>query len=226
MEFKKTMAEYIGVKHGVVVNSGSSANLIAVSALKSKKIDNPLEDGDEVITPFAGFPTTVNPIIQNGLVPVFIDVELGSYNIDISKIEAAISSRTRAILLVHTLGNPVDMNAVMAIARKNNLYVIEDCCDALGSEIWGQKVGSFGDVATCSFYPAHHITLGEGGMVYTNNDIIARAVASFRDWGRDCYCKGGDNNTCGRRFKGNYGDLPYGYDHKYVYSHIGYNLKV
>jgi len=230
MDFEKTMAEYIGVKHGVVVNSGSSANLIAVSALKSKKIDNPLEDGDEVITPFAGFPTTVNPIIQNGLVPVFIDVELGSYNIDISKIEAAISSRTRAILLVHTLGNPVDMNAVMAIARKNNLYVIEDCCDALGSEIWGQKVGSFGDIATCSFYPAHHITMGEGGICVTSDKNMAIIMRSLREWGKDCYCYGKasvgmKDGFCGKRFSKWLPDLDEIIDHKYVYSEIGYNLK-
>ena len=230
VDFEKKIAEYFGVSHGVVVNSGSSANLIAVSALKSLKMDNPLKDGDEIITPFAGFPTTVNPIIQNGLIPVFVDVELGSYNIDISKIEAAISPRTRAIVVVHTLGNPVDMKAVMEIARRNQLYVIEDCCDALGSEIHGQKVGSFGDIATCSFYPAHHITMGEGGIAVTSDKNLSIVMRSLREWGKACYCYGkGSVNMkdgfCNKRFSKWLPDLDEIVDHKYVYSEIGYNLK-
>jgi len=241
-EFEGRFAEFVGVEYAMLVNSGSSANLLALTALTSRLLgEKRLKPGDEVITAAAGFPTTVNPIIQNGLIPVFIDVELGTYNIKVSELEKALSPKTKAIMIAHTLGNPFDLDKVMEFAKKYGLWVVEDCCDALGSRYLSaatpprlhastppvfQHVGTFGHVATCSFYPAHHMTMGEGGMVFTNNDEIARAVVSIRDWGRDCYCKGGENNTCGKRFSGKYGDLPTGYDHKYVYSHIGYNLKV
>ena len=227
--FESKLAEYIGMKDCIVVNSGSSANLLAISALKSFNIPNRLQDGDEIITPVCGFPTTISPIIQNNLIPVFVDVELGSYNIDVTKIEAAISSKTRAIFVVHTLGNPVDMQKVMEIAKRHNLFVIEDCCDALGTEIHGEKVGSFGDISTCSFYPAHHITLGEGGAVLASDRSISKVIRSMRDWGRDCFCAGekslDKNGACGKRFAKWLPDLDVIVDHKYVYSEIGYNLK-
>jgi CDP-6-deoxy-D-xylo-4-hexulose-3-dehydrase len=211
----------------MIVNSGSSANLVAISALTSPLLKSErLKAGDEVITVAAGFPTTVTPIIQNGLIPVFVDVDLETFNINPDLIEAAITPKTRAIALAHTLGNPFDLDRVKAIADKHNLFLVEDCCDAVGSTYNGKMVGTFGDIATTSFYPAHHITMGEGGSVLTSNPILKRAATSLRDWGRDCYCDPGCDNTCGRRFKGQYGELPEGYDHKYVYSHLGYNLKV
>jgi CDP-6-deoxy-D-xylo-4-hexulose-3-dehydrase len=185
-----------------------------------------LKPGDEVITVAAGFPTTVNPLLQNGMVPVFVDVDIPTYNIDPKKIEAAVTERTRAIMVAHTLGNPFDLDAVMAVAEKHNLWVIEDCCDALGSRYKGQHVGTFGHIATCSFYPAHHITMGEGGMVFTKDRDLRKIIESFRDWGRDCYCGPGCDNTCGKRFGQQLGSLPFGYDHKYTYSHLGYNLKI
>ena len=226
-QFEADFAEFVGAEYAMLTNSGSSANLLALSALTSPLLESKrLQKGDEVLTVAAGFPTTVNPIIQNNLVPVFLDIELGTYNIDTKDLERALSEKTRAIMLAHTLANPYDLDVIMRFVKKHDLFLIEDCCDALGSTYKGKHVGTFGHVATCSFYPAHHITLGEGGMVFTNDDVIARAVTSIRDWGRDCYCKGGENNTCGKRFSGKYGELPQGYDHKYVYSHIGYNLKV
>jgi CDP-6-deoxy-D-xylo-4-hexulose-3-dehydrase len=230
-EFETRFAEFVGVEYAMLTNSGSSANLLALTSLTSHLLgDKRLKPGDEVITVAAGFPTTVNPIIQNGLTPVFVDVEIGTYNINIDELKKAINEKTRAIMIAHTLGNPFNIEEVMKLVEKYDLWLVEDCCDALGSRYFYngeyRHVGTFGDVASCSFYPAHHITMGEGGIVFTNNDLIARAVISIRDWGRDCYCKGGENNTCGKRFSGKYGDLPYGYDHKYVYSHIGYNLKV
>ena len=226
-QFECEFSDFIDVEYAMLTNSGSSANLLALSALTSPLLGNKrLNPGDEVITVAAGFPTTVNPIIQNGLIPVFLDIELGTYNIKIEDLEKAVSEKTRAIVLAHTLGNPYDLDTIVGFADKHGLLLVEDCCDALGSTYKGKMVGTFGQVATCSFYPAHHITLGEGGMVFTNDSTIARAVTSIRDWGRDCYCKGGENNTCGKRFSGSYGELPVGYDHKYVYSHIGYNLKV
>jgi len=226
-QFELDFAAFVGSEYAMLTNSGSSANLLALTALTSPLMgERRLKPGDEVITVAAGFPTTVNPIIQNNLVPVFLDVELGTYNIKVDDLEKAMSQNTRAIMLAHTLANPYDLERVMEFVHKHDLFLVEDCCDALGSTYNGKHVGTFGHVATCSFYPAHHITLGEGGMVFTNDDLIARAVTSFRDWGRDCYCKGGENNTCGKRYSGQYGQLPHGYDHKYVYSHIGYNLKV
>lgn len=225
-QFEGLFADFVGVEYAMLTNSGSSANLLALSALTSRLLGNRrLKPGDEVITAAAGFPTTVNPIVQNNLIPVFLDIEVGTYNIKVSDLEQALGPKTRAVILAHTLANPYNLDSVMDFATRNNLFVVEDCCDALGSTYRGKHVGTFGHVATCSFYPAHHITLGEGGMVFTNDDTIARAVTSIRDWGRDCYCKGGENNTCGKRFSGQYGNLPFGYDHKYVYSHIGYNLK-
>jgi len=225
--FESEFAGFVGSEFAFLVNSGSSANLLALSALMSPLLgDKRLKKGDEVIAVAAGFPTTLNPIVQNGLVPVFVDVELGTYNVNPDLLEKAVGPKTRAIFLAHTLGNPYDLGAVSATARKHGLWLIEDCCDALGSTYRSQNVGTFGVVATCSFYPAHHITMGEGGAVFTNDAIIARAVRSLRDWGRDCYCAGGENNTCGKRFSAQYGNLPFGFDHKYVYSHIGYNLKV
>lgn len=225
--FEKKLAQFLGVKHLITVNSGSSANLVAFSALTSPKLgDRAIKPGDEVIGVAAGFPTTVNPIIQFGAVPVFVDIELGTYNIDISKLEAAISSKTKAIMLAHTLGNPYNLEAVVAICKKYNLWLVEDCCDALGSTYNNQTVGSFGDIATLSFYPAHHITMGEGGAVFTNNLELKQIAESFRDWGRDCYCAPGKDNTCNKRFCWKLGELPEGYDHKYIYSHLGYNLKI
>lgn len=226
-EFEKDFAKYMEQKYSIIVNSGSSANLVAFSTLTSEKLgDKRLKKGDEVITVAAGFPTTVNPIIQNGMVPVFVDVELGTYNIKVSELEKAVSDKTRAVMIAHTLGNPFDLKAVKEFCDKYNLFLIEDCCDAVGSKYDGKMVGTFGDLATVSFYPAHHITMGEGGGVLTSNLLLNRIATSFRDWGRDCYCDPGKDNTCGARFKMQFGKLPFGYDHKYVYSHIGYNLKV
>ncbi|AUT69264.1 lipopolysaccharide biosynthesis protein RfbH [Paraburkholderia hospita] len=226
-EFERRLAKYIGVDFLLTVNSGSSANLVAFSALTSSKLgDRAIKKGDEVIGVAAGFPTTVNPIIQFGAIPVFVDVELGTYNIDATKIEAAISPKTKAIMLAHTLGNPYNLEAITALCKKYNLWLIEDCCDALGSTYNGQRVGTFGDIGTLSFYPAHHITMGEGGAVFTNNPELKMIAESFRDWGRDCYCAPGKDNTCGKRFCWKLGSLPEGYDHKYTYSHLGYNLKI
>ena len=226
--FEKEFAQLIGVKRAIVCNSGSSANLLAVSALCSDLIDNPLKEGDEIITTASAFPTTVAPIVQNNLIPVFVDIRLGDYNIDVSKIEQAISSKTRAIMFAHTLGNPAEIHQIMEIAKKHNLYVIEDACDALDSKYEGKMIGSFGDISTYSFYAAHHITMGEGGALCTNNPKIARAILSLRDWGRDCFCETGEGNplgACGNRFNHRFENLPEGYDHKYVYSNLGYNLK-
>ena len=226
-EFEKRLAAFIGVKHLITVNSGSSANLVAFSTLTSPKLgDRAIQRGDEVIGVAAGFPTTVNPIIQFGAVPVFVDVDRLTHNIDAEKIEAAISPKTKAIMLAHSLGNPFNLDVVTAICKKHNLWLIEDCCDALGTTYRGQMVGTFGDIATLSFYPAHHITMGEGGAVFTNNDELKVIAESFRDWGRDCYCPPGKDNTCGKRFCWKLGDLPEGYDHKYTYGHLGYNLKI
>src|ERR1039457_6365550 len=225
-EFERKLARFVGVRSASLVNSGSSANLLAVSALTSPKLgDRSLKPGDEVITVAAGFPTTVNPIIQNRLVPVFVDVTLPTYEIDVTQLEAARSEKTRAVIIAHTLGNVFDLDAVMAFVRKHDLWLIEDCCDALGSTWKGRRVGTFGDIATCSFYPAHHITMGEGGAVLTDKPNIQVLIESFRDWGRDCWCHTGKENTCGKRFDWQLGSLPCGYDHKYTYSHIGYNLK-
>lgn len=226
-EFEKRLSTYLGVKHLITVNSGSSANLVAFSTLTSHKLgDRAIKPGDEVIGVAAGFPTTVNPILQFGAVPVFVDIELGTYNIDTLKVEEAISPRTKAIMLAHTLGNPYNLSAITALCKKHSLWLIEDCCDALGSTYDGKLVGTFGDIGTLSFYPAHHITMGEGGAVFTNNDQLRQIAESFRDWGRDCYCAPGCDNTCGKRFGWQLGSLPEGYDHKYTYSHIGYNLKI
>ena len=225
-QFERAFAKVMGARHAMLVNSGSSANLLAVSALTSPLLDGrELHAGDEVITVAAGFPTTVNPIFQNRLVPVFVDVDLPSYGIDVSQMEAALSPRTRAIMIAHTLGNPYDVGEVAAFAKQHNLLLIEDCCDAVGATFDGRSVGTFGDLATVSFYPAHHITMGEGGCVLAHKPIFKRIVESFRDWGRDCWCEPGKENTCGKRFIQQHGDLPWGYDHKYTYSHVGYNLK-
>jgi CDP-6-deoxy-D-xylo-4-hexulose-3-dehydrase len=224
--FEKKLARFVGVRGCSLVNSGSSANLVALTALTSPKLgERALKPGDEVITVAAGFPTTVNPIIQNRLVPVFLDVTLPTLEIDVEQLESALSPKTRAIMMAHTLGNTFNVDAVMAFAKKHKLWVVEDCCDALGSTYRGQKVGTFGDLATLSFYPAHHITMGEGGAVLTNTPLLQTLVESFRDWGRDCWCEPGVDNTCGKRFDWQLGTLPCGYDHKYTYSHIGYNLK-
>ena len=225
-EFESNLAKFLSTKRILTVNSGSSANLLAFSSLKSHLVKNNIQDGDEVITVAAGFPTTVNPIIQNNCIPVFVDVELPGYNIDTKKIEAAITKKTKAIMIAHTLGNPFEVDEIQRICKENNLFLIEDCCDALGSEYKGAKVGSFGDVATLSFYPAHHITMGEGGAVFSSKHLILKALESIRDWGRDCWCPPGKDNTCGVRFNWKLGDLPKGYDHKYIYSHLGYNLKI
>ena len=225
-QFEREFAKFIGVRTSTLVNSGSSANLLAVSALTSERLgERRLRPGDEVITVAAGFPTTVNPIIQAGLVPVFIDIQLGTYNVDPAQLEAAFSDKTRAVMIAHTLGNPFDLDAVTAFVKKHNLWLVEDCCDAVGSTYRNQRVGSFGDLATTSFYPAHHITMGEGGAVLAEKPLLKTLLESFRDWGRDCWCAPGDANTCGKRFDWQLGDLPHGYDHKYTYSHIGYNLK-
>jgi CDP-6-deoxy-D-xylo-4-hexulose-3-dehydrase len=225
-EFENRFAKVFGVRHCLLVNSGSSANLLAIAALTSPKLgDRRLKPGDEVITVAAGFPTTVNPILQNQLVPVFVDVHIPTYNIDVNQLEAALSPKTRAIMIAHTLGNPFDLATVSKFAKDHQLWLIEDCCDALGARFNGQHVGTFGDIATCSFYPAHHITMGEGGAVLTDSPKLKTLVESFRDWGRDCWCAPGMDNTCGKRFGWQLGDLPHGYDHKSIYSHIGYNLK-
>jgi len=226
-EFEKMLAAFIGVKHLITVNSGSSANLVAFSTLTSPKLgERAIQKGDEVIGVAAGFPTTVNPILQFGAVPVFVDVDPLTHNIDADKIEAAISPKTKAIMLAHSLGNPFNLDVVTELCKKYNLWLVEDCCDALGSTYRGQMVGTFGDIATLSFYPAHHITMGEGGAVFTKHDELKTVAESFRDWGRDCYCQPGKDNTCGKRFCQKLGDLPQGYDHKYTYSHLGYNLKI
>lgn len=226
-QFERAFARYVGVRGATLVNSGSSANLLALTALTSPKLgDRRLKPGDEVITLAAGFPTTVNPIIQNRLVPVFVDVQIPTYNIDASRLEAALSDRTRAVMIAHTLGNPFDVEAVQAFVSRHDLWLVEDCCDALGATYQGRKVGTFGDAATVSFYPAHHITMGEGGCVLTEKPLLKTIVESFRDWGRDCWCDPGKENTCGKRFQWELGELPCGYDHKYTYSHIGYNLKL
>ncbi len=225
-EFETELASFLGVEFAMLTNSGSSANLLAFTALTSPLLgEKKLKPGDEVISVAAGFPTTVNPILQNNMIPVFVDVEIGNYNAMIDQIRAAVGPKTRAIFLAHTLGNPYDLDAIMAIVKEKHLLLIEDCCDALGSTYKNRKAGSFGHVSSFSFYPAHHITLGEGGAIATADPNIAKAVKSLRDWGRDCYCNSGENNTCGKRFSASYGKLPHGYDHKYVYSHIGYNLK-
>jgi len=225
-DFEKKLARFFGVRSASLVNSGSSANLVALSALTSPKLgDRALKPGDEVITVAAGFPTTVNPIFQNKLVPVFVDVILPTYEIDVTKLEAARSEKTKAIMIAHTLGNVFNLGAVTEFCKKYNLWLVEDCCDALGATYNGQKVGTFGDIATVSFYPAHHITMGEGGAVLTNKPALQVLIDSFRDWGRDCWCEPGVDNTCGKRFDWQLGSLPCGYDHKYTYSHVGYNLK-
>ncbi|QMV12973.1 lipopolysaccharide biosynthesis protein RfbH [Vibrio spartinae] len=225
--FEKALGDYLGVPYVLTTTSGSSANLLALSALTSPKLgDRRLKPGDEVITVAAGFPTTVNPSIQNGLIPVFVDVDIPTYQIKPEMIEAAVSEKTKAIMIAHTLGNTFDLTEVCRVADKYNLWLIEDCCDALGSTYNGQMVGTFGDIATVSFYPAHHITMGEGGAVFTKNKELNKLVESFRDWGRDCYCAPGCDNTCGKRFEQQLGSLPHGYDHKYTYSHLGYNLKI
>ncbi|MFC0167414.1 lipopolysaccharide biosynthesis protein RfbH [Pseudoduganella danionis] len=226
-QFEAKLAKLIGVDFLITVNSGSSANLVAFNTLTSPKLGaRAIQPGDEVIGVAAGFPTTVNPIIQFGAIPVFVDVELGTYNIDVSKLEAAISPKTKAIMLAHTLGNPYNLDVITALCKKYKLWLIEDCCDALGSTYRGKMVGTFGDIGTMSFYPAHHITMGEGGAVFTNNAELKMIAESFRDWGRDCYCAPGKDNTCGKRFCQCLGTLPVGYDHKYTYSHLGYNLKI
>ncbi len=226
-QFEDEFARLFGLRHAMLTNSGSSANLLALTCLTSPSLkERALRAGDEVITVASGFPTTVNPIIQNGLVPVFLDVEIPTYNVDTSQLEEAVSKRTRAVMLAHTLGNPFNVAAVTEFARRHNLWLIEDCCDAVGAKYRGRHVGTFGDVATTSFYPAHHITMGEGGCVLTNRPALKTLIESFRDWGRDCWCVPGASNTCGKRFEWQLGGLPYGYDHKYTYSHIGYNLKM
>lgn len=226
-EFSGKIADFLRMEYVLLTNSGSSANLLAFSALTSEKLgDKRLKPGDEVISVAAGFPATVTPIIQYGLVPVFVDIDIPTYNIDISMMRKAITPKTRCIFLAHTLGNPFDIEAVMKLAQENNLWVIEDNCDAFGSEYSGRKTGSFAHLSTISFYPAHHITTGEGGAICTNDPQLALLVRAFRDWGRDCYCAGGENNTCGKRFSQQFGTLPFGFDHKYVYSEVGFNLKM
>ena len=225
--FEHDFARFCGIRYAMLVNSGSSANLAALSCLTSPKLgERQLRPGDEVITLATGFPTTVNPIVQNQLVPVFVDVDLATYNLDVIQLEAAYTERTRAIMVAHTLGNPFDLDAVTSFAKRRNLWLIEDCCDAVGATYKGKTVGTFGDLSTVSFYPAHHITMGEGGCVLTDNTILKTLVESFRDWGRDCWCAPGKEDTCGKRFGWKIGDLPEGYDHKYIYTHIGYNLKL
>ena len=225
-EFEFQFSQYLGVSSSLLVNSGSSANLIALSSLTSENLGNKrIKHGDEVITVAAGFPTTVNPIVQNGAIPVFVDIEEDTYNINVDEVETAISEKTRAIMVAHTLGNPFDVDKIMKIVKNHDLYLIEDNCDALGSRYKGRLTGTFGHFSTLSFYPAHHITMGEGGAVNTNDPILERIARSFRDWGRDCYCETGASDSCGMRFTQKFGELPLGYDHKYVYSHIGYNLK-
>ena len=226
-QFETEFAQVMGMKHALLCNSGSSANLLALTALTSSRLnERALKDGDEVITVAAGFPTTVNPIYQNRLTPVFVDVQLGTFDATIESIESAIGPKTKAIMMAHTLGNPFNLDGVMQVAKENDLFVIEDTCDAVGATYNGKPAGSFGDISTTSFYPAHHITMGEGGCVLVNSAPMKKIVESLRDWGRDCWCPPGNDNTCGRRFDWQLGELPYGYDHKYVYSHIGYNLKL
>lgn len=226
-EFAEKIADFLGIEHVLLTNSGSSANLLAFSALTSEKLGKKrLKPGDEVISVAAGFPATVTPIIQYGLIPVFVDVDIPTYNINIEMMRKAITPKTRCVFIAHTLGNPFDLDAVMELANEHNLWVIEDNCDAFGSEYKGKRTGIFGHISTISFYPAHHITTGEGGAICTNDPKLAQLVRAFRDWGRDCYCSGGENNTCGKRFSQQFGNLPYGFDHKYVYSEIGYNLKM
>lgn len=226
-EFEKKLADYLGVRHVSTTNSGSSANLLAFMALTSPKLgERSIKPGDEIITVAAGFPTTVNPILQYGAVPVFVDVDIPGYNINTTDIEKALSPKTKAIMIAHTLGNPFDLGVVTDIARRHDLWLIEDCCDALGSKYDGKNVGTFGNIGTLSFYPAHHITMGEGGAVFTNDSLLRQIIESFRDWGRDCYCPPGRDNTCKNRFNHQLGNLPKGYDHKYTYSHLGYNLKI
>ncbi|MBM70888.1 MAG: lipopolysaccharide biosynthesis protein RfbH [Haliea sp.] len=226
-EFERKLAEFIGVDHLITVNSGSSANLVAFSALTSPNLgDRAIKKGDEVIGVAAGFPTTVNPIVQFGAVPVFVDVDTKTHNINADLIEAAITPKTKAIMLAHTLGNPFNLAKVKSLCEKHQLWLVEDCCDALGATYDGRMVGTWGDIGTLSFYPAHHITMGEGGAVFTNNPTLKVIAESFRDWGRDCYCAPGCDDTCGKRFGQQFGTLPHGYDHKYVYAHIGYNLKI
>jgi len=226
-KFEKEFAKFLNIKYALTTNSGSSANLLAMSALTSHKLgDRQLKPGDEVITVAAGFPTTVNPIVQNGLVPVFVDVELGTYNIDVNQIEEALSDRTKAVFVAHTLGNVFELDKVRELCDKHNLWLIEDNCDALGAKYKGKYTGTYGHIGTFSFYPAHHITMGEGGAVITNDTALYKIIMSFRDWGRDCWCKPGKDNSCKKRFSYKLGNLPYGYDHKYTYSHLGYNLKI
>ncbi|MDT7950939.1 MAG: lipopolysaccharide biosynthesis protein RfbH [Acetobacteraceae bacterium] len=226
-EFETELATFTGTRRTLTTNSGSSANLLAMTALTSPMLrDKMLKPGDEVITCATGFPTTVNPIMQNGLIPVFLDVELGTYNMSVERLEEALSPRTRAIMIAHTLGNPFDLATIAAFAKKHDLYLIEDCCDGLGATYAGQKIGTFGALGTLSFYPAHHITMGEGGAVLCNSTVFQRIVESIRDWGRDCYCDPGQDNTCKKRFEWKLGELPFGYDHKYTYSHLGFNLKI
>ena len=226
-KFERKFAEFLGMKYCLLTNSGSSANLLAISSLTSSKLGKKrLKPNDEVITTACGFPTTLNPIIQNNLVPVFVDVDIGTYNIQVDKIEEAITKKTKAIFIPHTLGNPANLDKIMGIVKKYKLFLIEDNCDSLGSKCNGEYTGTFGHISTCSFYPAHHITMGEGGAVLTNDPLLRRIILSFRDWGRDCWCEPGHDNTCGKRFSQQFGKLPFGYDHKYVYSHIGYNLKI
>ena len=225
--FEEDFAKYFGAHRALLVNSGSSANLVAFYALTSPKLgERAIKPGDEVITVAAGFPTTINPIIQFGAIPVFIDVDIATHNVKADMLEAAVSPKTKAIMIAHSLGNPFDLDEVMRVAKKYNLWVVEDDCDSLGATYKGQKTGTFGDISTFSFYPAHHITMGEGGAVLINNPVLSKLAESFRDWGRDCYCEPGKDNTCGCRFGQQLGTLPYGYDHKYTYSHIGFNLKV
>jgi len=225
--FEQRLANYIGVRNALTVNSGSSANLVGFSALTSHTLKKQaLNAGDEIITCATGFPTTVNPILLYGLVPVFVDVHIPTYNADVCAVEAAITDKTRGVMLAHTLGNPFDVIRIKELCEHHGLWLIEDCCDALGATVNGQHVGTFGDVGTVSFYPAHHITMGEGGAVFTDNNHVAKAMESFRDWGRDCYCEPGKDNTCNKRFGWKLGDLPRGYDHKYIYSHLGFNLKI
>ncbi len=225
--FERDFAKFFGARSSLLVNSGSSANLLALSSLTAPQFeDRQLLPGDEVITVAAGFPTTVNPIFQNGLIPVFLDITVPTYNIDVSRLEEAWSERTKAVMIAHTLGNPFNVAAVKAFCKKHNLWLIEDTCDALGATFDGKMCGTFGSMATASFYPAHHITMGEGGAVLINDSALHKTVESFRDWGRDCWCEPGQDNTCHKRFDWELGELPYGYDHKYTYSHIGYNLKV
>lgn len=224
--FEKGLAEFVGARSALFVNSGSSANLCAISALTSKKLgERALKPGDEVLTVAMGFPTTVNPIIQNGLKPVVVDVDLDTLDVNVEMLKEAVSDKTKAIMIAHTLGNPFNVDAILELCKKHNLWLVEDSCDALGSTYDGKKTGSFGDTASVSFYPAHHITTGEGGAVFVKSPLVKRQVESFRDWGRDCYCDTGCDNTCQKRFEWQLGDLPKGYDHKYIYSHIGYNLK-